>query len=333
MVEADARGALMRLAGDRVVRPSARYTLDEVADQLAGDILLVRRVWRSLGLLDAGPGAVVASDDDVELVSVCLQFLGVLGEEHAFALYRTYGASMARVTEASSSAFIAAVQDLGLATSHSEARTAKAYAEAMSIVPRIGWMLDVVLRHQVESARVHFERAAGDDGDPSAGYRVGVAFVDLSGFTAVSQALTLAELELVLTGFEDRATELAGERGARVVKFVGDAAMVVHSNTEAVAHVALALTSQGIETPTGEVLAARGGLSTGIVLAKDGDYFGTPVNLAARLVASCEPGQLIASRAAADLLPADRWSLSELPPVALRGFSEAVPRFLVTAGP
>ena len=39
----------------------------------------------------------------------------------------------------------------------------------------------------------------------------------------------------------------------------------------------------------------RAGLGYGSVLAIGGDYFGNPVNLAARLVGAAAPGQILAS--------------------------------------
>jgi len=47
-------------------------------------------------------------------------------------------------------------------------------------------------------------------------------------------------------------------------------------------------------------LQVRAGLGYGEVLAINGDYFGNTVNLAARLVAAAEPGQILAT--AAELL-------------------------------
>jgi len=58
------------------------------------------------------------------------------------------------------------------------------------------------------------------------------------------------------------------------------------------------------------------------VLALAGDYFGTPVNLAARLVAAAAPGQVLACSDLRDLVP-DRPAVA-LPPLTLKGFDEPV---------
>ncbi len=50
-------------------------------------------------------------------------------------------------------------------------------------------------------------------------------------------------------------------------------------------------------------LQVRAGLGYGEVLAISGDYFGNPVNLAARLTTNAEPGQILSSSALRDALP------------------------------
>ena len=57
-------------------------------------------------------------------------------------------------------------------------------------------------------------------------------------------------------------------------------------------------------------------------LAQDGDYFGTPVNLAARLVGVAEPGEVLAAPEVRDALPDVPARRQE--PVDLRGFSAPV---------
>ena len=56
-------------------------------------------------------------------------------------------------------------------------------------------------------------------------------------------------------------------------------------------------------------MQVRAGLGYGSVLAIGGDYFGNPVNLAARLVAAAAPGQILANRPFATSCPTGRQSL------------------------
>jgi class 3 adenylate cyclase len=71
-------------------------------------------------------------------------------------------------------------------------------------------------------------------------------------------------------------------------------------------------------------------MAYGDVLAQDGDYFGPPVNLAARLVAAAEPGQVLASPATAELL-GDGHVVVAQEPRLLRGIDAPVTPYLVGA--
>lgn len=69
-------------------------------------------------------------------------------------------------------------------------------------------------------------------------------------------------------------------------------------------------------------MRVRAGLAYGTVLDLNGDYFGNPVNLAARLVAAAHPGQILASSTVHDALP--NWPAVEQEPLTLKGFDAAV---------
>ena len=118
----------------------------------------------------------------------------------------------------------------------------------------------------------------------------GVGFADLTGFTALTQRLTPAELSSLLDEFSTRrSTDVVHADGGRVVKFIGDEVMWVSSTPEQLAKVAVDLVEHPRTREAG--LQVRAGLGYGEVLAIGGDYFGNPVNLAARLVAQRRPGR------------------------------------------
>ena len=57
-----------------------------------------------------------------------------------------------------------------------------------------------------------------------------------------------------------------------------------------------------LEWPSGLVVRARMGLHTGEAQERDGDYFGSALNRAARLMATAHGGQIVCSRATADIV-------------------------------
>jgi adenylate cyclase len=94
----------------------------------------------------------------------------------------------------------------------------------------------------------------------------------------------------MLTRFEALAWDAVTEAGGRLVKLIGDEAMLVCPTAAGAARAALAI----VEASAGsDLLAARAGLAIGPLLPRGGDYFGAPVNLARRLVDRAEPGTVV----------------------------------------
>ena len=78
-------------------------------------------------------------------------------------------------------------------------------------------------------------------------------------------------------------------------------------------------------------IKVRMGLHTGTAHERDGDYFGTVVNRAARIGAAGHGGQVIVSAATAELLADDEWSLVDLGEHHLKGLTRAEHLFQLRA--
>jgi class 3 adenylate cyclase len=314
------RGRLFALAGDRIVRPDRdRYTLSDVAFQIGADVDRVRAAWRALGLVDPGPDTPAASPADVDMVRLLFEMATLFGFDGALGMARVMGGSMARIGDASSTMVRGRLPSMSVAVSGSEVTTAQAFGAVAAYVPRIGQTLDTLFRHHLESARMHFERTESWDVVGDGGIRVGVGFADLCGFTGLTQQLKLDDLSQLLTRFEEVATEVVHDHGARLVKFLGDAVMYVATDAVTAVAVADAL----LEAAQERGMTARAGVTVGTVLALDGDYFGPVVNLAARLVALAEPGSVLLSQPVVERLNGRR-PIVELGPQTIRGFDDPV---------
>jgi adenylate cyclase len=71
-------------------------------------------------------------------------------------------------------------------------------------------------------------------------------------------------------------------------------------------------------------LALHAGLAYGEVLTRDGDCFGSPVNLAARLAALASSGSVLASADVGRRLADAGWRIEVLEPQEIRGFAAPV---------
>jgi class 3 adenylate cyclase len=318
MVEAERRGRLFGLAGDvSLWSGPPTYSLRTAAAALGVPAQDVEHAWAMLGLTVADADTVALSQADVDGLASWLALRAQLGNDAADGFLRVLGATVARLAEAASSMIRAGQPDLWLGHSHDELATARAYREATEFVPRIGALIDAVHRHHLVSTRTFIE---GVIGGPSASLRCGVGFADLSGFTALTQMLTPAELSALLTEFGATVTDIVHADSGRVVKFIGDAVMWVSSTPERLAKAALDLVDHPRAREVG--LRVRAGLGYGEILAINGDYFGNPVNLAARLVAAASPGQVLATQDVHDALP--DWPAVIQQPLPLKGFDAPV---------
>ena len=322
MVAAHARGRLFGLAGDRKVRPGRdELTLREAAALTGIDLALVERLWRAYGFPLVDADTKVASRADVETFPLFSTLAAVVGEDTALDLARVAAASVARFADASSAALRGTLRDLAIDTSGSETATARAYAAVAELTPAVGRLLDVLLRHHLETARRQFEESGSGDLALTRQIRACVGFADVSGFTALSATVTSEDLSRLLGAFERTATRLVHEADGRVVKFIGDAVMYVTGQPAAAVDVARGLVAT-FDHPV------RAGVAYGLLLAQDGDYFGPPVNLAARLVAAAEPGQVLVDTDVRERLP-DSYDTTALPPRELRGIADPVTPYAV----
>jgi class 3 adenylate cyclase len=314
------RGRLFALAGDRRIRPIVGLlSMREAGTRLETDPHKLAHVWQTFGLTVQDTETPALTEGDVEALQTYLELEALLGEDMAHAFARVVGAAMARVTEAVAASMRTGVETVSVYRTGSEVVTAKAYSEITKLVPRVGSALDSLHRQHLEATRQHFE-GIDSEGTDGVSFRCGVGFADLSGFTSMSQQLPIGQLSRVLNLFEETATHTVHEHHGRIVKFLGDAVMWVSAQPGDLVAIAHALVTHPAAVESG--IQVRAGIAYGAVLAQDGDYFGPPVNLASRLVASAEPGQVLASEQVVELVDPSCFEVQE--PLVLRGYDEPV---------
>jgi class 3 adenylate cyclase len=326
MVEAERRGRLFGLAGDALQRSGRpTYSLRTAADALGVPLPEVERAWAALGLIVASADELALSEADVAGLTTWVDIKALVGDDRALGLLRVTGAALERLAEAQLATVRAASSATQLDETRDELATATAYRAVAEFIPRTAAMIDAVLRHHLAGARAHFE---GVIRDSSASVVCGIGFADLSGFTALTQVLSPTELSDLLNEFSGVVSDVVHNDGGRVVKFIGDEVMWVTSTPDRLVKVAIDLVEHPSASAAG--LRVRAGLAYGSVLAIAGDYFGNPVNLAARLVAAAAPGQILASTDVHDALP--NWPTVAGDPLTLKGFEALVTAYDMNPG-
>ena len=108
------------------------------------------------------------------------------------------------------------------------------------------------------------------------------------------------------------------EPPVRLVKTIGDAAMLVSPDAEAMTAAALRLV-EASEQEGEEFPSLRAGIARGLALAQTGDYYGRPVNLASRITGIAKPGSVLVDRDAKNAAP-DAFDYSFAGERRLKGF-------------
>jgi class 3 adenylate cyclase/YHS domain-containing protein len=121
------------------------------------------------------------------------------------------------------------------------------------------------------------------------------AFVDVSGFTALTELEGDEQAVEVLTAFRALLRDICSRRGVRIAKWLGDGAMLVCVETRPLLETILELHHVVCEVsgPVASV-SIRSGVSSGNVILMEGDdYIGYCVNVAARLCDLAQSGEAL----------------------------------------
>jgi adenylate cyclase len=146
------------------------------------------------------------------------------------------------------------------------------------------------------------------------------AFLDLCGFTAYIDASGDDAAVAVLADLRATLRAAAERRGVRIVKWLGDGAMI--AGVEAGPTLECAEAVRDTVTASGP-LALRGGIARGQAVVFEGDdYVGAAVNMAARLCDQARPGELLVAAPVFERLPERPGA--EVAPMRVAGFSSVV---------
>jgi class 3 adenylate cyclase/YHS domain-containing protein len=120
-----------------------------------------------------------------------------------------------------------------------------------------------------------------------------VAFVDLAGFTALTDVHGDEAAVDLVDAFEDTARTAIDGTGAELVKTIGDAVMLVAPTPDQALSAVRSLFHAVYERES--FPEPRAGLHHGPVIERGSDYFGATVNLAARVASRAGSGQVLST--------------------------------------
>lgn len=310
----------------QVLGDKPRYTLDELAKHSGLSAEFLEEVRLAAGL----PPRERYTREDLRYARRLNKLMEMIAPEAVLRAARARGTVMATVARSDLGTVRdelvlplrqAGADDLTVAVAMAEA------ARELSTIAR-----DVL----VYTYSQHLETAVGSElsavmartGDAEIDLAVG--FVDVVGWTQLSSRVDPEGLDAVLDAFERRVVEtVTPTSDVGVVKYVGDAVMLVAPEPVELAEAMLELTA---DHPGMEDVPLRGGLAAGAVRLREGDYYGDPVNLAARLTDLARPGSVLADEELEHQLR-DHLDVRRLRPMRIRGLGMHRPVRLRPAEP
>src|SRR5215472_4503999 len=166
-----------------------------------------------------------------------------------------------------------------------------------------------------------------------------VVFCDLVGSTPLSARLDPEDLRGIIGAYHRCVAEIVEGFGGFVVRYMGDGVLVYfgyprahEDDAERATRCGLALVDRVPQLVQGEEFQARVGIATGLVVVGgevvEHDVAGDTPNLAARLQALAEPGQIVLAGVTRRLI-GDLFRLHDLGRQIVKGFAEPVEAFAV----
>lgn len=308
---------LSALASEFVFFPPGELTVEEVAALADVSVDKVVDMFRALGLTDPRLAGSRLTERDVELI----QYLGLcgamVGEELMLDMARTYGTAVAQMAEAGVNALRQGFEAPQRGKPGSELAIQRGYESFPStVVAGMTRSIETVyLRGVVTSL---YSEIVVNDGSAVQSDRT-IVFVDLVDFTGMARRTETNVLSKVLAGFEIACVDEAVRHNGRVVKMLGDGAMLAFNHRDDALAAACELVHHHPAMPP-----CRAGVATGRVFTRTADYFGPIVNLASRLAGVIEAGEI----AVDDSEPVANGV--RMAPLLLKGFDEPVTPYRVS---
>lgn len=303
-------------------REKGRYTLEELSERSGVPADLLRDLHVAMGV----PMREQFAKADLQWARNIRRFLDVLSVEALVRAARVRGSALSAVARSDLATIRdelllpmrqAGADDLTMAVALAESTEALEDIARHALVHSYELQLDMHLDGELVAMAARSEREGVD---------IAVGFLDVEGYTALSARIDPAGLDAVIEAFEQRVLQVLAELPeVSPVKYLGDAVMLVSADPLELADAMMTLT-EPVEGLADAPL--RGGMSFGSVLVREGDYFGTPVNLAARLTDQARAWKVLADDDLEEVL-SERFHVRPVRPVRIRGVGTRRPLALL----
>jgi len=313
-------GRLALVPAERALGASGDLTARQVAEMVGVDLAALEAVRRAAGLPLPPPDEPVLGDLDLMGATALHHFVAAgLPLDSLVEASRVFGEAAAQAAAAAGTLANVAIPQEGDTEYDYAVRLGRATRE---LTPYAAELLGVMyflhnrenLRQEIVAAE---EITAGRRSDV---HEVTVGFCDVVGFTRLGEGVPAADLGAIATRLAALAAE-AAEPPVRLIKSIGDAVMFVAPEPAPLLDTALGL-MEAAEREGEQFPSLHAGAAHGQAVRRWGDYYGGPVNLAARLTERARPGSLITDAAMHEQAGDDGFVWSAAGLKRLKGFTE-----------
>jgi adenylate cyclase len=318
-----AEGRLAVLPAERALGTRGSMTTRDVASAAGVELEALEAVRRACGLPLPPPDVPELGGLDLAGAEALRRFLdGGLPFEALVEASRVFGEAAAHAAAAAGTVANTSLPQPGDTERDFALRLAAAVREfTQPATDLLGIMYVLHNRENLRQQMIDIdELAAGRHSDV---HEVSVGFCDLVGFTRLGEGVPAADLGAIATRLAAIAADVA-QPPVRLVKTLGDAVMLVAPEPAPLLDAALGLMEaagdEGEDFP-----AVHAGAAHGQALRRWGDYYGGPVNLAARLTERARPASLITDAAIREGAGDDGFAWSEAGLKRLKGMTEPTP--------
>ena len=254
------REELPGLAMVLAVRLTRPLTLDELVERSGVDADTTLRIIRAAGFPPPASGERSLSPDLVAFLRMLPAAVDLFGEDAIFQTVRVMGSTAARLADSLVSSFLANVQPAFRDEDPVGLRVARANTLATDLLPQVVSGFDAMLRQHLVALR---RTASPGTGGGVETREMGVGFVDLVDSTGLALAVTMVELGVLLTEFENLTADVVVAAGGRVVKLIGDEVLYTAPDPASVCAIALEVAEVDVRPPAPAERTGRGGLRRG----------------------------------------------------------------------
>jgi adenylate cyclase len=164
-----------------------------------------------------------------------------------------------------------------------------------------------------------------------AGATPAIVFMDLTGYTKLAEEAGDDEAASQAARFIEVVEASTSATGGRLVKVLGDGVMLHFADADTAIRAALDTLAR---VRQGDLPAARGAINSGPMVRRDGDYFGSVVNIAARAADYARPNELLVTQEVVDAWSeGDSVIFNRIGAVSLKNVKRRVDLFQVFPAP